>query len=51
MRKVFLVIATAMLLASLILTGCSNSLPNSVQEGGNDFNYDSINPDCNSRHS
>lgn len=40
MRKVFLVIATAMLLASLILTGCSNSLPNSVQEGGNDFNYD-----------
>lgn len=39
MRKVFLFFATAMLLASLVLTGCSNSLPNSKQEGKNDFNY------------
>lgn len=40
MKNVILVFATAMLLASLVLTGCSNSLPNSRQEGGNDFNYD-----------
>lgn len=40
MRKIFLVIAAAMLLASLILTGCSDSLPSSSQEGGNDLNYD-----------
>lgn len=40
MKKVFLFIATVMLLTSLILTGCSNSLPDNKQEKGNDFNYD-----------
>ena len=40
MKKVFLVIATAMLLASLILTGCSDLRPNNKQKAESDLNYD-----------
>ena len=40
MKRILSVAVIVMVLIPLILTGCSDSLPDSVQEGGNDFNYD-----------